>query len=75
MHIFYLIGHIYPFFAIPVIVIFAELGIFFKRRVSKFQYFFWVWIVTLSMGIVGWVVFRGDIHSDQWVRYVIESIV
>lgn len=68
MHFIYLLGRIYPFWALPLIVIAVEVGIFFKRKKSKIQYYFWAAVFSLSLGILIWLLLRGDRYSDRWIH-------
>lgn len=59
---------VYPFWAIPIAMILAELAIFLKRRRSPSQFPFWSLVSFFLITSLLWFVFRGDIYSDQWVK-------
>ena len=54
--------------AVPLVVIFIQLGIYFRRRKSHLRYpFFFLSVVTL-VGMVAWIVYRGDLNSGRWIK-------
>lgn len=71
MRYLFLAFRTYPYWAIPVALVFGQIGIHFRRRQSLY-FAFWFGI---SFGLIvvgaGWVFFRGDLHSDQWLRWVL----
>ena len=74
MHVIYFLGRLYPYWAIPAIVILVEVGIFFKRKNHRIQYYFWGSTFMLGLGLLGWFIFRGDKFSDEWIRTVVHWI-
>jgi hypothetical protein len=73
MHHFFTIARIYPYWAFPLAIVLAELGIFFKRRKNSTRsYFCWASVVVLGIGFFLWFYYRGDLNSDQWVRSMVE---
>jgi TctA family transporter len=73
MHFIFLLARIYPFWALPMAIVLAQLAIFFRRRESGLQYSSMAGVVLLTAGIFAWFFFRGDIHSDDWVRTIFGS--
>lgn len=73
MHSFITLARIYPYWAIPVAIIFAEIAYFYKRRKSPHQFIFWMASATFILGLVLWLIYRGDINSDVWVQSWIGS--
>lgn len=68
MYIIFALARYFPFWGLVVALIFWELGRYFRRYGLGLQYscFF---MALVFLGAVGaWIYFRGDIHSDQWVR-------
>jgi hypothetical protein len=70
MSFIFLLARIYPYWALALCMVLFQLFVFFRRRKASFQYTLAGLIALLGAGIVAWFVFRGDIHSDEWVRYV-----
>lgn len=69
-HVVYTLTKLFPYWALPLSLIFFDLVVFFRRRgQSKQQRFFFVIAVFLMIMIGVWVVFRGDLHSDRWVHH------
>jgi hypothetical protein len=70
MHLIYIGGRLYPFLAIAMVVFFAQLALFYRRTKSSSQFFFWGVCGFFCISAVLWVVFRGDIHSDEWLNAI-----
>ena len=68
MHTIFFIARLYPYIAIPLVLICIELSIFFRRQRNSAQYFFWIMSAFFLGSAFLWVGFRGDLNSDQWVR-------
>jgi hypothetical protein len=68
MHVLYALVRFFPYWALPVALIVAELGRFYRRRQSQNQYWCWTASVALIVFTVFWFVLRGDQNSDNWVR-------
>lgn len=58
----------FPYWGIPLVILCLELTRHFRRRLSPFQWFFGFVSVLCAMLIGVWFAFRGDLHSDEWVR-------
>ncbi len=68
MRFIFLIARLYPYWALPGALVLGELGLYFRRNRSGLQYPFWFISLVLLVGIVLWFFYRGDLHSDQWIR-------
>ena len=68
MHALFSIVRFYPYWALPVAIILAETGFYFRRREKPARFYFFGFSGLLVLGIACWFVFRGDINSDAWVR-------
>jgi hypothetical protein len=71
MHEIFFLVRIYPYWTIPFAMVLAQLAIFFRRRGSGLRFPLWGMVGILIATAIIWVVFRGDLHSDQWVRWAI----
>ncbi len=62
----------YPFWALPAILLFVELArYFYRRNLGRALLFAFVaFLLTIALGL--WIGFRGDLHSDEWVRTWLE---
>ena len=67
-HWIFLLGRTYPYWALPLVLGFAQFGIFFRRRKEKGQYVCAAMIVFLLVTTALWIFYRGDRHSDAWIR-------
>lgn len=68
MHILYIIGRLYPFLAAAIVVLLVQIGIHFRRRRDPRAIPFWVFSGFLILSALLWMVFRGDLYSDQWLN-------
>ena len=68
MHQIYFLARIYPFWAVPLLMVCWHLGKHFRRRRSRLQYSFLALILILGVSVISWFVFRGDMYSDSWIR-------
>jgi drug/metabolite transporter (DMT)-like permease len=69
MHWLYFFVRFFPYIALPLVLVFFELGVHFKRRNRRgWQALCWGGSVMLIALMGTWFAFRGDIHSDTWVR-------
>ncbi len=62
---------LFPYFAFPIAIILAEVGRHYRRKHSPKQWTCWGVAFGLMLLTVLWVVFRGDVNSDHWVKAVI----
>jgi hypothetical protein len=69
MHWIFAAVRFFPYAALPLVLIFYELGMHFRRRGMR-KGFLFAWAIAgffvLLTGV--WFAFRGEIHSDAWVR-------
>lgn len=68
MHFLYELARYFPFWAIPIALILGEVGLFFRRRASVFQFPFFGMAGLIMLLTLIWFIGRGDLHSDKWVR-------
>ena len=66
-------GKIYPFLAISCALASGQLGLFFLRKHNRVHLLFWLISFVLITTTVLWVIFRGDVNSDRWVRDFFED--
>lgn len=68
MHILYVIGRIFPFFAVPLALALCQFALFFRRKGRKvFKVYFGIAGLLVLLSLL-WIVFRGDVNSDKWIR-------
>jgi hypothetical protein len=70
MHSIFTLARFYPFWALPLALVLAELGRHFRRKNSPLYGPFWAIAGFLVVGTVAWIFFRGDVNSDQWIKTV-----
>ncbi|OFZ69491.1 MAG: hypothetical protein A3K03_00760 [Bdellovibrionales bacterium RIFOXYD1_FULL_44_7] len=58
----------FPYWGLPVMIVCAELAWYYHRKRDSTQYIFWGFAAVITVLIVCWIGFRGDLYSDQWVR-------
>ena len=68
MHTVFLLARTYPYWSIPVGVIFWQVGVHFMHRRSKLRYTFWGAAGIIFLTAVAWIGFRGDKYAEEWVR-------
>jgi energy-coupling factor transporter transmembrane protein EcfT len=68
MHALFSMVRFYPYWALPVAIIAAETGFYFRRREKPVRFYFFAFSALLVLGLAGWFFFRGDVNSDAWVR-------
>ncbi len=73
MHFVFTFVRIYPAWAVPTAFIFFELAIYYRRKNSKMQYYMGGLVGIQLLLLFLWLIFRGDIHSDYWVRAVFDA--
>lgn len=69
MHIVFALVRFFPFWGLMAALIFFEFGRSFRHKDSKLQYSFFFGSVLFFALVVCWFYFRGDVHSDTWVRF------
>ena len=73
MHIIFTLARIYPAWSLPTAFIFFELVIYYRRKNSKMQYYMGGLVGAQVIILLLWLIFRGDLHSDSWIRALIEA--
>ena len=68
MHLVYMLMRFYPFWALSLAIVFVEIAWHFHRGRKPIQYSFWAGALFFVVTTLCWLIFRGDLHSDQWVR-------
>jgi len=72
MHWIFVLAHFLPFWAIPLAGALVQLAVHFRRRGSVLQWYFGVLAVGLVVASGAWIYFRGDRHSERWLKTFIE---
>lgn len=67
----YFLARYYPFIALGALVIFGELAWIFHRKRQGARWIFMALCLFFFVTGILWLVFRGDLYSDQWVRELI----
>jgi hypothetical protein len=74
MHWIFAMFRFFPYWGLPLVLVFFETGVYFKRRLlTRRQLMCWAASGILILMIGAWFFYRGDIHSDRWVRTLFES--
>ncbi len=68
MWLIFIVMRIYPYWALPSIYIMIEVAIFFRRKNHFFQYWAGLGTLLLLIGLFLWFFYRGDLHSDEWIK-------
>ncbi|MBN22272.1 MAG: hypothetical protein CL678_13405 [Bdellovibrionaceae bacterium] len=68
MHYIFSLARIFPFWALPLAFVLAELGVYFRRRNSSSQFVCWGMVAFLGILTICWFIFRGDLNSDYWIK-------
>jgi hypothetical protein len=71
MHVIYALVRLYPWWALPLILILGELGWYFHRKAARPQYYCWGLAGLLLILTVLWFAYRGDLYSDRWVKSLV----
>jgi hypothetical protein len=74
MAIIYKIVRFFPFWALPLCLVLFDLGVFYRRKHSPAQRFFWFMVVLLVLLSLLWFVFRGDLNSEKWVKGWLKAV-
>ncbi|MEK6579921.1 MAG: hypothetical protein AABZ55_11895 [Bdellovibrionota bacterium] len=68
MSFLFLLVRFYPVWVFALGIVLVQLGMFFRHRASVIQYYFWIPLGISVVTVILWIVYRGDLHSDEWVR-------
>ena len=68
MHLIFFMVRYYPVLAVCLILVAAQFGYFFRRKKDPVEFACWAMIAILAVTVGLWIYFRGDLHSDLWVR-------
>jgi hypothetical protein len=69
MHTFFALARFFPYWAFPLALLSGEVAWYYYRKKSSQQYLFWGVSAVLLVLMLLWIAFRGDLNSDEWVRY------
>ncbi len=70
MQLAFLIARFFPFWAVPLALIFLELAYYFKRKKGRYFMALCLGAAGVLLGLsIAWGIARGDLHSDRWVRF------
>ena len=75
MRYFFLLIRIYPYWALPCILVFVELAIFYRRRASRNQLYFWALSLMLLGLLCLWVLYRGDLYAERWISVIYKNLI
>lgn len=64
----FILFRFFPYWAFPLSIVVFELGRHFHRKRSSHQWAFFSMAGALGLLTLVWFGFRGDLHSDEWVR-------
>ena len=70
MYLFYTMMRLFPFWAVPLALVCGEIGMFYYRKQSWIRYYIWSVGGFLVLATLLWLIFRGDLYSDQWMNYL-----
>jgi hypothetical protein len=68
MHVVFTIFRYWPILALPLIFAFFQIGVHFLRKGNNGRYWCWGGMSVLALSIFIWLIFRGDLNSDEWAR-------
>lgn len=68
MHQVFFLARIYPYWALPLCLVLGQLTGLCRRRRYRARYLLGIALVVLLLSCGAWIYFRGDLHSDDWVR-------
>ena len=75
MHFLFVFAHFYPVLAIPAALGALQVAIHFKRRNRRTPMaLLFVAAAFCILTSLGWVIFRGDLHSEAWARGFLEIL-
>ena len=72
MHSVFVFVHFYPVLAIPAALGALQVAIHFKRKNQRTPMVLLLLAAAFCvLTSVGWMIFRGDLHSEAWIRALI----
>lgn len=71
MHYLFAAARLFPYWALPLALVIGEIGVYFRRRRDKRQWIFFGISGTLVLVTFLWFGFRGDLRSDDWIRWIL----
>lgn len=67
----FLAARVFPFWAVPLAIVLADVGRHFRRRRDKRQFLFFGLAGSFIILTLLWAIFRGDKNSEEWVRLLL----
>lgn len=74
MYLLYLAFRLYPVIALCLILVLVEVAFHYRRKRDIRQWYCVALGVLLFISSVVWLVFRGDLHSDDWLKAITGSV-
>ena len=68
MHLIFTLARLFPYWGLAVVLLSGQLGVFFRRKGSVLQWYCWANAGFYGFMILLWLVFRGDMNSDAWIK-------
>ena len=70
MHTLYFMLRVLPYWALPMAFCFGQVGLYFRRRRNAAQFPLYGASLLLIVASALWIYFRGDVHVEQWIRWI-----
>ncbi|MGE0616089.1 MAG: hypothetical protein AB7P04_10650 [Bacteriovoracia bacterium] len=67
MVLIYAAVRFFPYWAVPLAIVLADIGLYFRRKKSRTQWFFWFTTGLCLLLTLIWFIYRGDMNSDRWL--------
>jgi K+ transporter len=74
MHFLYFLVRIYPYWAIPCIILSLEMAVFYNRRKKRIQASFWSICAGLTLFLAIWIWNRGDLYAERWIAILMRAL-
>ncbi|MEK7689695.1 MAG: hypothetical protein AAB425_01600 [Bdellovibrionota bacterium] len=71
MWVIFILAKSFPFWAIAISIACVDIGRYYRRLRRNTQHVYWGSVILLGVLTLLWIFFRGDLHSDKWVKAVI----
>lgn len=72
--LFFTLLKTFPFWAVPLAIVFAEIGRHFRRRRNSLEIPMWFLVGFLGLLTLLWLIFRGDLHAEKWARLLLGDL-
>ena len=70
-HFLFLLMRLLPFWSFPSALISFQLALHFRRKLSPWYRLLALVALALLSMLGAWIYYRGDLHSDAWVRTIL----